>query len=78
MTAAPQVFGVLNTEILAGQVITGGILSTTVTVNAQIAVLPAASVAVAITVVVPIGNVLPETGLKLTVAPGQLSSTWAV
>src|SRR6266498_4050040 len=38
---------------------TGAVVSTTVTVKAPIAVLPAASVAEAVTVVVPSGNVLP-------------------
>ena len=44
-----------------------------VTVNVQVAVLPEASVAVPVTVVVPTGKVLPDTGLNTTVTPGQLS-----
>ena len=35
--------------------------------------MPAASVAVEVTVVVPIGNKLPDAGTDVTVTPGQLS-----
>jgi hypothetical protein len=59
--------------ILAGQVIVGGCVSFTVTVNVQAETLPAASVAVEVTVVVPIGKKLPEAGELTTVTPGQLS-----
>jgi hypothetical protein len=45
--------------MLPGQVIVGNWLSTTVTVNEQKSWLPEASVALAITVVVPSGNVIP-------------------
>ena len=44
-----------------------------VTVNVQEAVLPDASVAVAVTVVMPTGNTLPDGGTDTTVTPGQLS-----
>ena len=44
-----------------------------VTVNEQVAVLPEASVAVQVTVVVPTGNGVPEGGTHATVTPGQLS-----
>jgi hypothetical protein len=47
--------------------------SFTVTVKEQLAVLPAPSVAVQVTVVVPFGKVEPEGGLQVTVTPGQLS-----
>ncbi len=57
----------------AGQVITGFSVSATVTVNEQVDVLPDASVAVLVTVVVPFGNVEPDAGLETTVTPGQLS-----
>ena len=50
-------------DIAAGQVIVGGWLSTTVTVKEHVAVFPAASVAVAVTVVVPEAKVEPEAGL---------------
>jgi hypothetical protein len=44
-----------------------------VTVNEQVAVLPDASVAVQVTVVVPTGNGVPDGGTQATVTPGQLS-----
>ena len=59
--------------MFAGQVIEGGCVSLTVTVNEQEAVLPELSVAVQVTVLVPSGKVEPEAGTQLTVAPGQLS-----
>jgi len=55
-------------------VITGGCVSTTVTVKLQVAVLPDASVAVAITVVVPFGKFVPDGGPETTLTPGQLSN----
>jgi hypothetical protein len=58
---------------LAGHTIAGACRSTTVTVNVHCDVLPDASVAVAVTVVVPLGNVDPDAGLATTVTPGQLS-----
>ena len=45
----------------------------TLTVEAQLEVLPCASVAVLVTVVVPAAKLLPVVGLLLTVTPGQLS-----
>lgn len=59
--------------MFAGQVIEGGCVSLTVTVNEQEAVLPELSVAVQVTVLVPSGKVEPEAGTQLTVAPEQLS-----
>jgi hypothetical protein len=47
--------------------------SKTVTVNEQVAVLPAASVAVQVTVVVPRRNAEPDGGRQATIAPEQLS-----
>lgn len=47
--------------------------SNTVTVNAHVAGLPAPSVAVQVTVVVPSGNVDPLGGEQTTLTPGQLS-----
>jgi hypothetical protein len=64
--------------MLAGQVIEGGCVSLTVTVNEQVAVLPDASVAAQVTVVTPLLNAEPEAGLQLIVAPGQLSLAVAV
>jgi len=46
--------------MLAGQLMTGFSVSLTVTVNEQLDVLPAASVAVLVTVVVPFGKAEPE------------------
>ena len=51
----------------------GGSLSITVIVNVQVAVLPLASVAVEVTVVVPLGKKLPEAGTEVITVPGQLS-----
>ena len=57
----------------AGHVATGACVSLTVTVNEQLLVLPEGSVAVQVTVVVPIANIEPESGAHTTVVPGQLS-----
>ena len=59
--------------MLAGQAIFGGSSSLTVTVNEQLSLFPAASVATLFTVVVPLGNAEPEVGVETTVTPGQLS-----
>jgi len=48
-------------------------LSVTVTVNVHVEVLPCASVAVLVTVVVPTTKLVPLAGLLDTVTPGQLS-----
>ena len=48
-------------------------LSFTVTVKEQLAVLPLASVAVQLTAVAPTPNEEPEDGEQTTVAPEQLS-----
>ena len=47
----------------------------TLTTKLQLAVLPDASVAVQVTVVVPSGNIEPEAGLQTVVTPEQLSDT---
>ena len=63
-----------QTVLLAGcAVITGNCTSFTVTVNVQVAVMPQASVAVEVTVVVPIGNTEPDAGTLTTVTAPQLS-----
>src|SRR5713101_925540 len=46
-----------------------------VTENVHCVILPAVSVAVQVTVVVPAGKIEPDGGLQATVAPGQLSLT---
>ena len=62
--------------MLAGQVITGGSVSLTVTLKPQEAVLPFASIAMHATAVVPFWNVEPLAGVQLIVAP-QLSPALA-
>src|SRR5437773_2871883 len=52
--------GPVNSVTAAGGVTTGGVLSTTVTVCVVVAVLPAQSVAVQVTVVFPTGKVLTD------------------
>jgi hypothetical protein len=61
------------TVIFAGLVITGFTDSFTVTVNVAVEILLDASFAVTVTVVVPVGNAVPEAGDEVTVTPGQLS-----
>ena len=56
------------TTMFAGQVIAGAVVSLTVTVNVHEPVLPAASVAVHVTVVVPSGKPEPTAGVHMTVA----------
>src|SRR5438477_4011183 len=51
----------------------GGSVSLTVTENAQTLVLPLASVAVQVTMVVPLGKEEPLAGEQTEVTPGQLS-----
>ena len=53
-------------------------LSVTVTENEQELVLPFRSVAMLVTVVVPIGNVLPLAGMVTTLAEPQLSDAATV
>jgi len=62
----------------AGHTIAGGCVSFTVTVNVHCVVFPDVSVAVAVTVVVPFGNAVPDAGLLTTVTPGQLSDAVTV
>ena len=51
------------------------VLDFTFTLKVQLALLPARSVAVQVTVVSPTGNDEPEGGLQVNVTPGQLSVT---
>jgi hypothetical protein len=71
-TTALQEPGSVFTCMSAGQFITGLSLSATVTSNEHVDTLPDASVAVLVTVVVPIANVDPDGGTDTTVAE-QLS-----
>ena len=59
--------------MFAGHETVGACVSCTVTVNEQLPVFAEASVAVHVTVVTPTGNVDPDAGRQLAVAPGQLS-----
>jgi hypothetical protein len=61
--------------MLAGQVMVGGCVSLTVTVNEHVSVLTDVSFAVHVTVVVPLANDDPDAGVQVTVAPEQLSLT---
>ena len=61
-----------------GQLIAGGVVSVTWTSNEQVLVLPLPSVAVQLTSVVPIENVLPEAGVQLIEALPQLSVALAL
>jgi multisubunit Na+/H+ antiporter MnhB subunit len=63
----------------AGQVTTGASSSLTVTVNEQLPELVAESVAVQVTVVMPLGNVAPDGGVQTgVIEPSQLSVAVAV
>ena len=66
-TFAPHWPGVLPTMMFAGQVTIGGCTSFTLTVNVHVAVLPEASVTVAVTVVMPTGKNDPDAGVEVTV-----------
>ena len=57
----------------AGQLTIGPVASVTVTLNMQVRVLPAASVALLVTVDVPSGKVEPDGGLETTVTAEQSS-----
>jgi hypothetical protein len=64
--------------MLAGHVIVGACASLTVTVKEQVASGVMPFVAVQLTVVVPVGNVLPEGGVQVTVGLGQPVAVGAV
>jgi hypothetical protein len=64
--------------MFAGQVINGGVLSMTVTLNEQRFVLPLVSVATQIIVVTPLLKNELLGGLQATATPGQLSVAVAV
>ena len=79
VTAAEHCPGVFATDMFAGQLIAGGCVSFTVTVNEQLAVFAAASLTVQLTVVEPFGKVEPDGGLHAGVPdPEQLSEADAV
>jgi anti-sigma factor RsiW len=72
VATAPQVPGALLSVWLAGQVIVGGCVSVTVTVNEQ---LPAVIIprlgAVQFTVVVPTGKNVPDAGVQVIVPQSE-------
>ena len=77
LTAAPLEFVHSTGPMFAEQTVkTGGIVSTTVTVNEHVATSCGTewSLAVHVTVVAPIGNVVPEAGAQLTVGDGSQTS----
>ena len=59
--------------MFAGQVMTGFSVSAIVTVKEQFALLPELSVAVQLTVLVPLANVEPDAGVQTVLAIAQLS-----
>src|ERR1044071_9834957 len=65
--------GAVPTVIGPGQPGTGRSVSLTVTVKVQLEVLPLASVAVQVTVLVPLAKLDPEAGTHRIEPPGQLS-----
>jgi hypothetical protein len=73
VTIAEQAPAEAGCVIFAGQMMLGGVASVTVTVNVHCAVLFELSVAVQVTVVVPLLKVDPEAGLQATLTPRQLS-----
>jgi hypothetical protein len=66
-----------HNRIMLGSLSSWSATSKVVTVNEQVAVLPEASVAVQVTVVVPVGKQVPEGGAQATTTPGQLSDAVA-
>lgn len=69
MATAVQVFGSVLSVTLGGQVMTGGVTSTTYTSITQVAVAPVLSVAVKVTKVWPKPISVPDTGDCDTVTP---------
>jgi hypothetical protein len=70
ITVAPD--GLVHSWVmLDGQVIDGGVVSTTCTVNMQLEGDPTPLLAVQVTVVIPIGKVLPDAGLHITIGTGH-------
>src|SRR5688572_7854730 len=78
LTTALLCPGGTTSEMFAGRLRTGFWVSTMVTRNEFVVRLPAISVAMQTTVVVPFGKTEPEGGVHTTVAPGTLSFTVTV
>jgi hypothetical protein len=64
--------------MFAGQLICGFSVSLTITMKEQVAINPAASVTVQLTVVVPLGNADPDVGLQTTAPAGNVQLSVAV
>ena len=77
VTVARQESGAVETILLDGQEMAGGMVSRTVTVKEQVLVFPAASVAVQVTVLVPTAKLLPLIGEQTTTGVSQLSAAVA-
>ena len=73
MTTAPHWLGSFGLVMFIGQVMDGGCVSLTVTVKSHVATLLEASVAVQLTIVVPLLNVELLGGVQTRLAPEQLS-----
>jgi hypothetical protein len=73
VTTAPAGL-VAKTLIVAGTVSAGGVVSTTMTMRNSEPVLPAVSVAVQVTVVVPNGKTAPDGGAQLGVSVPSTAS----
>lgn len=76
VVTAEHAFASVDFTMLAGQVIEGAWVSFTVTVNEQVVVfgVVAASLTEQVTVVMPLGNTVPDAGLQVTAPnPEQLS-----
>jgi len=73
LTVREQVPRAVLVVILPGQVSVGSSVSLTVTVKVQALVFKLASLAVQVTVVVPLLKLVPLAGVQLTLAPAQLS-----
>ena len=71
---APHCPAVFPTVTLAGQVIPGASVSSTVTVNEHESMLPDASATVQVTVVVPAGKKDPDAGVQTGVPTSEQSS----
>jgi hypothetical protein len=78
LTTAPDE-EVASSVMSDGTLISGSVVSCTITLNDADALLPAASVAVQVTVVVPIGKVEPDGGVQTgVIAPSTVSLAVAV
>ena len=73
VTLLPHTPDAASTVRFAGHVITGACVSSTITVNVQVLLLPLLSRAVPVTVVTPTGNAKPLAGTLVMFVTAQLS-----